>query len=114
MSHLPGTDNPNLAILSMTHPSSAPNPSAPDLALEAEVAGMIVRELNLDVQVADIRPEDPLYGDGLGLDSIDILEIALVISRQYGLQIKADSADNFEIFGSLRRLAAYISQHRAT
>jgi acyl carrier protein len=95
-------------------PSTVPNPPAPDLALEAEVAAMIVRELNLEVSAADIRPEDPLYGDGLGLDSIDILEIALVISKKYGLQIKAESADNFEIFSSLRHLAGYIAQHRAT
>jgi acyl carrier protein len=96
----------------MTASTSAPN--TPDLALEAEVAAMIVRELNLEVSATDIRPEDPLYGDGLGLDSIDILEIALVISKQYGLQIKAESADNFEIFSSLRNLAGYIAQHRAT
>jgi acyl carrier protein len=98
----------------MTASTSAPNTPAPDLALEAEVAAMIVRELNLEVSATDIRPEDPLYGDGLGLDSIDILEIALVISKQYGLQIKAESADNFEIFSSLRNLAGYIAQHRAT
>ena len=98
----------------MKSTSSPPNTPAPDLALEAEVASMIVRELNLEVSASDIRPEDPLYGDGLGLDSIDILEIALVISKNYGLQIKAESADNFEIFSSLRYLAGYIAQHRAT
>jgi acyl carrier protein len=94
--------------------TTSPNNSAPDLALEAEVAAMIVRELNLEVSAQDIQPEEPLYGDGLGLDSIDILEIALVISKKYGLQIKAESADNFEIFSSLRNLAGYIVKHRAT
>jgi len=98
----------------MTTQASAPNKSAPDLALEAEVAAMIVRELNLEVSAQDIQPEAPLYGDGLGLDSIDILEIALVISKKYGLQIKAESTDNFEIFSSLRSLATYIVEHRAT
>jgi acyl carrier protein len=98
----------------MTTPASATDKSAPDLALEAEVAAMIVRELNLEVSAQDIQPEEPLYGDGLGLDSIDILEIALVISKKYGLQIKAESTDNFEIFSSLRNLAGYIVKHRAT
>ena len=98
----------------MTTPASATGTSAPDLALEAELAEMIVSGLNLDVAASDIQPEAPLYGDGLGLDSIDILEIALVISKKYGLQIKADSADNFEIFSSLRNLAAYIAKNRAT
>jgi acyl carrier protein len=96
----------------MTTPASAPNTSAPDLALEAELADMIVRELHLEVKPEEIQPEEALYGDGLGLDSIDILEIALVISKKYGLQIKAESADNFEIFSSLRRLAGYIVNHR--
>ena len=98
----------------MTTPACSPDKSAPDLALEAEVAAIIVRELNLEVSAQDIQPEEPLYGDGLGLDSIDILEIALVISKKYGLQIKAESTDNFEIFSSLRSLAAYIVKHRAT
>jgi acyl carrier protein len=88
------------------------NTAAPNLALEAEVAAMIVSELNLEVSAESIRPEDPLYGDGLGLDSIDILEIALVIGKNYGIQMKADSADNFHIFSSLRSLSAYIDQHR--
>lgn len=88
------------------------NAGAPDLVLESEVAGMIVSELNLEMAPEEINPEQPLYGDGLGLDSIDILEIALVISKKYGVQIKADSADNFHIFASLRSLSAYIAQHR--
>ncbi|WP_427915082.1 phosphopantetheine-binding protein [Ramlibacter sp. MMS24-I3-19] len=98
----------------MKTPATAPSTSEHDLGLEAELAEMIVSSLNLDVQATDIQPEAPLYGDGLGLDSIDILEIALVISKKYGLQIKADSADNFEIFSSLRSLAAYIVKNRAT
>lgn len=88
------------------------NADALDSALESEVANMIVSELHLEVAAAEINPEQPLYGDGLGLDSIDILEIALVISKKYGVQIKADSADNFHIFASLRSLSAYIAQNR--
>lgn len=83
-----------------------------DLALEAEVASLIVSSLNLEVSAQDIDPLAPLYGEGLGLDSIDILEIALVISKKYGLQIKAGDKDNIRIFASLRNLAAHIAQHR--
>jgi len=90
------------------------NANPPDLALEAEVASMIVAELNLEIEATAIDPEGALYGEGLGLDSIDILEVALVISKKYGVQIKADSADNFYIFSSLRSLSAYIQLHRTS
>lgn len=74
---------------------------------------MIVEALNLDVAASSIEAEAPLFGDeGLGLDSIDILEVALVISKRYGFQLKADSDDNFRIFSSLRSLAAHIAAHR--
>jgi acyl carrier protein len=89
-------------------------PAAPgaDPALTAEVAALIVGALNLDVAAADIDPGQALYGEGLGLDSIDILEIALVVSKQYGVQLRADSEENERIFGSLRQLVDYISEHR--
>ncbi|HYB34037.1 MAG TPA: phosphopantetheine-binding protein [Steroidobacteraceae bacterium] len=80
--------------------------------LIAEVAGLIVEALNLELSAADIDPDRPLYGEGLGLDSIDILEIALVVSKQYGVQLRADSEENVRIFGSLRQLVDYISAHR--
>ena len=80
--------------------------------LTAEVAGLIVEALNLEIAPADIDPSKPLYGEGLGLDSIDILEIALVVSKHYGVQLRADSAENERIFGSLRQLVEYISAHR--
>lgn len=83
-----------------------------DSALESDIAGLIVSALNLEITPAEINPEDPLYGEPLGLDSIDILEIALVLSKQYGVQIKADGEDNFKIFASLRALTAYIREHR--
>ena len=86
--------------------------SGADSALTAEVAALIVGALNLDVAAADIDPGQPLYGEGLGLDSIDILEIALVVSKQYGVQLRADSQENERIFGSLRQLVDYISAHR--
>src|SRR2546430_2363192 len=87
-------------------------PAAPASAgaLVPEVAGLVVAALNLDVAPADIDADAPLYGEGLGLDSIDILEIALVVSKQYGVQLRADSEENERIFGSLRQLADYIDR----
>jgi len=80
--------------------------------LQLEVAELMVQALNLDTAVAEIDPDAPLYGDGLGLDSIDILEVALVISKRYGLQLKADSEDNHRIFSSLRNLTDYVATHK--
>ena len=71
---------------------------------------MIVTSLNLEVSADEIEPDAPLYGEGLGLDSIDILELSLAISKTYGLQLKSDDADNNKIFTSLRSLNDYIQQ----
>jgi acyl carrier protein len=81
-------------------------------ALLPEVAELIVSALNLDTAPGEIAPDAPLFGDGLGLDSIDILELALVISKRYGFQLKSDNEDNVRIFGSLRALAAHIAAQR--
>jgi acyl carrier protein len=86
--------------------------SAATEALTTEVAALIVAALNLEVQPADIAPDAPLYGEGLGLDSIDILEIALEVSKRYGFQLRADSEDNVKIFRSLRSLTEHIAAHR--
>lgn len=80
--------------------------------LRSEVAALIVEALNLDVQPQDIDPQAPLYGDGLGLDSIDMLEIALVVSKRYGFQLKSDSENNQQIFASLQALTEHIAGHR--
>lgn len=82
-------------------------------AQEKELAQLIVTSLNLEVSADEIEPDAPLYGEGLGLDSIDILELSLAISKTYGLQLKSDDADNNKIFTSLRSLNDYIQQHRA-
>ena len=94
-------------------PLRLPAGSAGIAALSRELAGLIVTALNLEVPAADIDPDQPLYGDGLGLDSIDILEVALVVSKRYGVQLRADSQENQRIFRSLRELSRYISQHRS-
>lgn len=92
----------------MTQASS----STSHAALEREVAALIVSALNLDMQPDEITSDMALYGDGVGLDSIDILEIALVVSKQYGIQMKSDNTDNAKIFASLGSLAAYIGERR--
>ena len=79
---------------------------------ERELAQVIVDALNLEVQPRDIDPDAPLYRDGLGLDSIDILEIALTLSKRYGLQLRSDDAQNASIFRSLRSLNDHVQQHR--
>jgi len=81
-------------------------------ALLPEVAELIVSALNLDTAPADIEADAPLFGDGLGLDSIDVLEVALVISKRYGVQLKSDNEDNIRIFSSLRALTTYIASQR--
>jgi acyl carrier protein len=80
--------------------------------LQREIAALFVQALNLEVQAQDIDPDAPLYGEGLGLDSIDILEVALILSKQYGIQLRADSQENQQIFRSLRHLAEYIAAQR--
>ena len=81
-------------------------------AVRRELATLITQALGLDVNPDQIVPDAPLYGEGLGLDSIDILEIALVISKEYGIQLKADSKENHVIFGSLNALSEYVAAQR--
>ena len=90
----------------MSTPSATP--SRVDPAFLQELGELIASSLELEVAGADIDPDAPLYGDGLGLDSIDILEVALVISKKYGVQLRADDADNQRVFSSLRQLAARV------
>ena len=82
------------------------------LSDELELAQLIVTALNLDINPEDVDPEAPLYGEGLGLDSIDVLEISLAISKKYGVKLRSDSADNRQTFRSLRSLCRYIRERR--
>ena len=86
--------------------------SVPFEDLMSEVAALIVEALNLDVQPQDVKPDDPLYGEGLGLDSIDMLEISLVISKHYGFQLRSDNENNDKIYASLRALTTHIASQR--
>lgn len=83
-----------------------------DAELQREVAELMIECLNLEIAVDQIDPDAPLYGDGLGLDSIDVLEVALVVSKRYGMQLRADSAENQHTFSSLRSLADHIAAQR--
>ncbi len=91
--------------------SATPNGSPPN-ALEAELATLLVSALNLDLNPAEIDPSASLFNEGLGLDSIDVLELALEVSQRYGMQLRADDENNHKIFQSLRTLAAHVAQHR--
>lgn len=77
-------------------------------AQELELAGIIVATLKLDIQPGEIDPTAPLYGEGLGLDSIDVLEIALAISKTYGVKLRSDDPNNTKIFSSLRSLTQHL------
>jgi acyl carrier protein len=86
--------------------------SATQAEREEELARLIVKTLNLDIPASEIDPEAPLFGDGLGLDSIDVLEIALAISQNYGVQLRSDDENNAQIFQSLRSLNRDIQKRR--
>jgi acyl carrier protein len=81
--------------------------------LEKELAALMIGELNLeDIQLDSLTADTPLYGEGFGLDSIDILEIALLISKKYGFELRSGDPENKKIFASLGALAAYVAAHR--
>ena len=99
------------SIVSTGTPETDPRTLAAD---ELELARLIVVALNLeDVKPEAIEPDAALYGEGLGLDSIDILEMSLAISKAYGVQLRSDDPDNDKIFRSLRSLNAYVQSRRA-
>ena len=83
-------------------------------ATEQEIAQLIIETLNLeDIGAGDINPEELLFGEGLGLDSIDALELALAISGKYGFQLKAEDENNKSIFATLRSLSSHIEKNKA-
>lgn len=90
-------------------PAAGPQP---DEALVREIAEQVVSALNLEVSPGEIDPRAPLYREGLGLDSIDILEVALVVSKRYGFKLRDDDQENLRIFRSLESLAATVAERR--
>ncbi|MAZ66991.1 MAG: acyl carrier protein [Kangiellaceae bacterium] len=82
--------------------------------LENELKQLIIDSLDLeDIEASDIESEEPLFVTGLGLDSIDALELGLAISKQYGVKLEANSEETKKTFASVKSLAAYIDQHRS-
>ncbi len=82
---------------------------------ELALAELLVSSLNIEGTTAEqIDPEMQLFGGGLGLDSIDALELSLAISKAYGFQLRSDSEENKRIFANLRALSAHIEQNRTT
>lgn len=80
---------------------------------ELTLACLLVEVLNLeDVEASGINPEEPLFGDGLGLDSIDALEIALAISQQHGVEMKAEEESTRDAFATLRSLSEFIEKNK--
>ena len=79
---------------------------------ESELAKLLVETLNLEgVDPGSIDPEEALFNEGLGLDSIDALELALAITQKYSIQLKADDENMQHAFGTLRTLNVYIEEH---
>jgi len=78
-----------------------------------ELKALLIDELNLeDVSAADIDEQAPLFREGLGLDSIDALELAVILDQKYGVKIKSDDERNADIFSSLSALADFVSENR--
>ena len=87
---------------------------SPQTDAERALAELLVESLNLEgVDPAGIDPEAPLFNAGLGLDSIDALELSLAVGKRYGVQLRAEGEDNRRIFASLRALSAHVQSQRA-
>ena len=81
--------------------------------LEREISTLMIESLNLEICLSDIDPDAPLHGaSGLGLDSIDLLELSVVLSKRYGFQSKSDDPKIRDIFSSITALAQTISEKR--
>lgn len=82
--------------------------------LEREIAQLIIDTLNLeDLQPADIPADQPLFGEGLGLDSVDALELALALQKRYGIRVESDAKHARQHFATVANLAAYVAAQQA-
>jgi acyl carrier protein len=89
-------------------------PGAPATPMEMELARLIVSALSLDMAPEEIPPETPLFEGGLGLDSIDALELSLSVAKAYGVKLRSEDQRKYGVLASIRGLAAYIEKHRTT
>ena len=92
--------------------ASSSSSTAPDTFV-TELATLIIDSLGLEMSADEVNAATPLYGEGLGLDSIDILELSLTISKKFGIQLKSDDPNNKQIFSSVGSLATHIMAHKA-
>src|SRR5258706_14261516 len=96
----------------MSSPHQQVQPEAGRSPFEHELPQLIAEVTNLELTAEQMDPTAAVFGVGLGLDSIDLLEIALVVSQRYGVALRSDDPDNRAIFVCLRNLAAHIAKHR--
>ena len=83
-------------------------------AAELSLAELLIEVLNLeDVEANEIDPDEALFGEGLGLDSIDALEIALAISQTYGVEMKAEDENTKEAFATLKSLSHFVESNKS-
>ncbi len=83
-------------------------------ALESEIKDLIIATLKLEeVAPESIDPEAAIFGEGLGLDSIDALELGIAIQKRYAIKMSSDSQENRIHFSSVRKLAAFVAERRA-
>ncbi len=80
--------------------------------LELEIKRLVVQSLNLEIAPESIDAAAPLFVEGLGLDSIDALELAMALRQKYGVRTSSDEAENRKIFSSIRSLAAFVARNR--
>ena len=81
--------------------------------LEQELKTLIIEVLDLeDITVDDINSEEPLFVDGLGLDSIDALELGVALQKKYGVKIEAEGEQTRELFASVKNLATFITENK--
>jgi len=81
--------------------------------LKQELKEKIIEQLNLeDIAIEEIADSDPLFGEGLGLDSIDALELIVMLDKDYGIKL-ADPKEGRKIFESIETMSAYIAEHRS-
>lgn len=83
-------------------------------SLEQELKEMIIEVLDLeDISPADINAEEPLFVDGLGLDSIDALELGVALQKRYGIKIDAENEQTKSYFASVKNLAKFVADNRS-
>ena len=90
------------------------DPVSAQAALEQEIAQLIIDTLNLEhLTVADVAVDQPLFGEGLGLDSVDALELALALQKRYDIRIASDDKDARRHFATVASLAAFVASQQA-